>query len=310
MTLQQTLANFKGLGIANANITLWVFKKRPDSNDPGEMKYSTHWVKVANAVNSELRTIISGYQQTYVEVEEYSLLAQNNENSFLGVDLDETSFSKLKLLVDRPPEEHQAMDEKQLNNAVGYVVRVSTPNAVLYCVKKTTANWKTKRSKTLMNLVFRQQELNIEDNPAFSLERSFDFFVLSDHVLTPNKLAFESLLSFKASYKTAFAQLQVEPTFSGLFTNMQPIITYVGSNSIHLRRMSAIQSKGLHQDLNFLVRLKQVNQQKQWNIQFHDDGRINPTEGTVKTIIQVLLDHRLYSELSLNTYDVPSSTPV
>lgn len=311
MTIQNTFTDFKRLAIAGAEISLWVFKKRPDSNGgAGDIKYTAYWVKIADAVKAELRNIVVGYQNNYVEAEAYSLLAQNNENSFLGVDLQETNFDKLKLLIDRPPEEHQATDEKQLNNAVGYVVRISTPNTVLYGVKKTTANWKTKRARNLMNLVFRQQELDIEDNPAFSLERTFDFFVLSDHILTPNKAAFESLLSYKASYKTAFTQLQVEPSFSGLFTNLQPLVTYVGSNSIHLRRMSTIQTKGLYQDLNFLTRLKQVNQQKGWNIQFHDDGRIHPTEDTVKTIIQVLLDHRLFSELSLNTYDVQSTVPV
>lgn len=311
MTFEATLANFKGLGIDGANISLWVFKKRPDGNgNTGEPRYSAHWVKITDAVKAELKTIVKRYQDDYVEVEAYSLLSQNNENSFLGVNLDQTSFDKLKALVELPPEEHQATNEKHLNNAVGYVVRVSTPGAVLYGVKKTTANWKTKRAQSLMNLVFREQELDIEDNPAFSLERTFDFFVLADHVLTPNKAAFESLLSYKASYRTAFSQLQVEPSFSGLFTDMQPLITHVGSNSIHLRRMSTIQNKGLYQDLNFLARLRQVNQMKGWNIQFHDDGRIHPTAETVRTIIQVLLDHRLYSELSLNTYDVPSATPV
>lgn len=311
MTFEDTLADFKGVGIDAAEISLWVFKKRADiSGNAGEIKYSAYWVKIADAVKIELRKVIKRFQDDYVEVEGYTLLAQNNENSFLGVEVDETNFDKLKILVERPPEEHQATNEKQLNNAVGYVVRASTPGSVLYGVKKTAANWKTKRTKSLMNLIFREQELDIEDNPAFSLDRSFDFFVFSDHVLVPNKAAFESLLSYKASYKTAFIQLQVEPIFSGLFTDMQPLISYVGSNSIHLRRMATIQNKGLYQDVNFLARLRQVNQQKGWSIQFHPDGRIHPTEETIKVIMQVLLDHRLYSELSLNTYDVPSTTPI
>ncbi|MCE9569953.1 MAG: DUF4868 domain-containing protein [Rhodocyclales bacterium] len=312
MTFQQTLTAFKALDMAQTDIALWVFKKSHATNGAaGAVKYRAHWVKTTDAVKAELRTLIKSYQQTYVEVENYSLLAQNNENSFLAINASETTFDQLKLLVDAPPEEHQAIGAKQLNNAAGYVVRARMPDgAILYGVKKTAQNWKTKRSRTLLNLVFREQELDIERNPAFTLERTFDFFVLSDNVLTPNKLAFESLLSYKDSYKSAFKTLQMEPQFVALFTTMQPICDYVGSNSIQLRRMAVIQSKALYQDQAYLTRLRHVNAQRQWNIQFDDVGRIVPTSETARAILQVLLDHRLFSELSLETYDVPSAVQV
>jgi hypothetical protein len=57
-------------------------------------------------------------------------------------------------------------------------------------------------------------------------------------------------------------------------------------------------------------RLRQVNSERGWHIQFDPNGRIIATEETMKAIMQVLLDHRLYSELSLNTYDVPSTSAV
>jgi hypothetical protein len=308
----QTLASFKNLDIAPEDISLWVFKKRIVAlNATDTVKYRAFWVKTTNAVKAELIALVRNYQQSYIEVESYSLLAQNNENSFLAMDASETAFDQLKQLVDQPEEEHQASQERELNNAVGYLVRMRVPDGtVLYAVRKTTQNWKTKRSRNLLNLVFREQELDIEESPAFTLERTFDFFVLSGHLLTPNKLAFESLLSYKASYRTAFTTLQAEPHFADLFTDLQPLCAYVGNNSIQLRRMAVIQSKGLYRNTEYLTRLQQVNTQRNWNIQFDNNGRIVPTPETVKVIVQVLLNHRLFSELSLETYDVPSAVPV
>ena len=312
MSFSNTLTTFKNLDIASAELALWVFKKRQGTNGADStVRYKAHWVRTTYAVKEELKFLVQGYQETYIEVEDYSLLAQNNESSFLAISASETIFDQLKQLVDQPEEEHQASGERHLNNAIGYLVRMRlTDGTVLYAVRKTTQNWKTKRSRNLLNLVFREQELDVEENPAFTLERTFDFFVLSGDILTPNKLAFESLLSFKESYRAAFSTLQAEPQFVGIFSDLQPICEYVGSNSIQLRRMAVIQSKGLYRDPTYLTRLRQVNSQRNWNIQFDGNGRIVPTPVTVKAILQVLLDHRLFSELSLESYDVQSAIPV
>ena len=45
-------------------------------------------------------------------------------------------------------------------------------------------------------------------------------------------------------------------------------------------------------------------------ITIYPNGIITPTPETVKTIIIFLLDHRLKSELSLGTFDVPSSVSI
>ncbi len=312
MSFTNTLTTFKNLDITSAELALWVFKKSQVTNGTGiTVRYKAYWVRTTDAVKGELKALVQGYQETYIEVEDYSLLAQNNESSFLAISASETIFDQLKQLVDQPEEEHQANSERHLNNAIGYLVRMRlSGGTVLYAVRKTTQNWKTKRSRNLLNLVFREQELDVEENPAFTLERTFDFFALSGDILTPNKLAFESLLSFRESYRTAFTTLQNEPQFVEIFADLQPICAYVGSNSIQLRRMATIQSKGLYRDPTYLTRLRQVNTQRNWNIQFDSNGRIVPTPDTVRAILQVLLNHRLFSELSLESYDVPTAVPV
>lgn len=59
-----------------------------------------------------------------------------------------------------------------------------------------------------------------------------------------------------------------------------------------------------------MQRLRATNAVRNWQIQFDEQGRIIPTEDTIRTIIQVLLNHRLHSELSEADFDVPSASLV
>lgn len=101
-----------------------------------------------------------------------------------------------------------------------------------------------------------------------------------------------------------------EPEFVAIFANFDQLQQYVGTNSIQLRRMSAIRQKGFYKDNGFVARLVQCNQRENWGIEFDPQGKIVITSEKVKDIIQVLLDHRLKSELSLNTYDVPNTMAI
>ncbi|MNI99947.1 hypothetical protein D3C73_1591630 [compost metagenome] len=74
--------------------------------------------------------------------------------------------------------------------------------------------------------------------------------------------------------------------------------------------MAVIQQKAHYADVAYMTRLREVNQQQGWNIQFDETGRIVPTDESMRAIMQVLLNHRLYSQLSLDTFDVPSSEAV
>ncbi|WP_422614842.1 Kiwa anti-phage protein KwaB-like domain-containing protein [Methylobacter svalbardensis] len=71
-----------------------------------------------------------------------------------------------------------------------------------------------------------------------------------------------------------------------------------------------IRARGYYKNPNYLIRLRDVSSTREWGIQFDDSGRIIPTEETMRSIMHILLDHRLRSELSENQYDVPSTSPV
>ena len=308
MTIQDDLRGFKSFNSRDASVELWIFKKRPTTGDVNP--FTAVSVQASNALENELKGVVAGFQESFGDVENYDLLAQPNEGGFLGLSKVDTLFPRLSQLVERPHEECLAASVRQLNNAAGYVVCLRWGNDSLYCVKKTTSDWATRKKKGYMSIFFREAELDIQENPSFTVARSFDFFVHGDSILVANKAAFESLLNHKDTYEEAFVALQQEQPFVQAFSSLDEITQYVGTNAIQLRRMAVIKARGYYNNPGYMGKLRTVNDARGWGIAFDPQGKIVPTPETVKAIIQVLLDHRLRSELSDNQYDVQSTTPV
>lgn len=149
-----------------------------------------------------------------------------------------------------------------------------------------------------------------EDN-AFAIEKTFDFYAHQEHLFIASKRAFESAMEHRASYVQAFVGLRQNQMFARLFTNMQALIDHVGTNSIQLRRMARIEERALFIRPGFLDAVQTVSARRNWGLNFDPQTRqLIPCEQTIKTIMQVLLDHRLLSEVTELIYDVPDATQI
>lgn len=308
MTIEQDLQAFRSFDVTRAVGSLWVFKKRLAN---GQMNpFTAVSVLMGDSFRDQLKELVSNYQSSHTIAEKYNLLSQVSEGGLLAVSRLETLFPSLQKLIDQPLEESLVKDVKRLNNAAGYVFRLRFGESVIYCVKKTNADWTTRKKKGVMNLFFTETGLDIIESPSFSISRSFDFFVVGEHVFMSSKPAFESLLSHKDTYQDAYAALKLEPGFSAAIADFSQFDAFVGNNSTHLRRMAVIKARAYYNNPDYMVRLREINKLREWGIQFDDLGRIVATPEKMRDILHVLLDHRLRSELSENQYDVPSTTPV
>lgn len=308
MTVAQDLQAFGEFNIDQAVASLWVFKKRPAT---GQMNpFTAVSVVMSDTLRDQLKALASGYKASHTAFEDYSLLSQPGEGSFLAMASEQTLFQPLKGLIDQPLEECLVKNVKQLNNAAGYILRLRHGESIVYCVKKANSDWATRKKKGMMNIVFNGAGLDIVENPSFSISRSFDFFVTGSSVLMVNKSAFESVLSHKDTYEEAYAELKQEQGFVAAIADLAVFDAFIGRNATHLRRMAVIKARGYYQNPNYMARLREINGLRNWGIQFDEEGRIMATPETMSDILHVLLDHRLRSELSDNQYDVPSTTPV
>lgn len=305
MTPPQALAKLRDFDLEHAELSIWTFKKSTSN-----ARFRASSVVATPELKAELRSLATQWILRCTEVEDYGLLTAVNDNSCLHLESDETMFSALEDLVSQPPEEHLIEDVAGLEGSVGYLVRMTLGDDTLHCVCRLAADWKVKKRSSVLNLVLNRNELDLAGDQAFSIPKRFDFFAINNDILVTNKAAFESLLEYKQTYVTSFTELQADEGFQQVFTEMAVLVEYVGTNTTHLRRMAVVQERAHYKDQGFMQRLRQVNQERQWNIEFDADGKIIPSAETVRTIIQVLLNHRLHSELTNNDFDVPSASPV
>lgn len=304
--MQTNFTALRSFDYTNASLHLWVFKRSSTAK-----KFSAFYVRTDEVLNGFLRNVVLTETNRITEFSRYSYLSEVNENSCLAMSSAENEFSHLKIQVDRPEPECGVRSIKDLKGADGYVVKFTHNDQIIYAVKRSTSTWKTSYPKKFINMVFNNGELSAAEDNGFSIERNFDFYCASSTIFIASKRAFESAMNYRTAYTQAFEMLQQSPSFSTLFTDLQPLITYVGNNSIQLRRMAVIEQKGLYARQGFLSNLQRVNTAREWKINFDPiSHQIIACEQTARTILQVLLDHRLMSEVTSNIYDVPDAVQI
>ncbi|WP_267084299.1 DUF4868 domain-containing protein [Xanthomonas sacchari] len=302
----QALQALQDFDLDCAGVHLWVFKSSTTAS-----RFSANYVRIDEALEGRLREFAKTERTRMTEWIPYGHLAQPTDDGCLSVSIAETDFASLQALVDRPELEHPVIKRDQLKNAVGYVVKFYQEERVLYAVRRSPATWKTAyRKKGVINMAFQNGALSAVEDVDFTLEPGFDLFALDDALLVSDKRAFESMMKYRAGFVNAFGELREEEQFVSLFTDIAPLVAHVGSNGTHLRRMAVIQERRLYENPEYLGALREVCERRNWGIQFDPQGRIIPTEETVKVIIKLLLEQRLISEITDIMYDVPSGDRV
>lgn len=304
--MEQQFESLRTFDFANSLVFLWVYKRSSTMQ-----KFTAKYVQTDDTLNGALLQVVQNEISRITEYADYSYLAETNENSCLASPVAGSDFEYLKALVDRPEPDCRVSSIKELKNAHGYVVKFVCGSQTVYAVKKSSSNWKAAYLKTHINIVFRNGELSAAEDNAFAIEKNFDFYAYEQTLFIASKRAFESAMEHRASYALAFAGLQQNQAFFGLFTDMQPLIDYVGTNSIQLRRMARVEVRGLFSRPGFLGAVQSVSARRGWGLNFDPQTRqLIPCGQTIKTIMQILLDHRLLSEVTDLMYDVPDATPV
>jgi hypothetical protein len=290
----------------NSTVQLWVFKKSNTS-----AKFRAWHVRTDEQVENLFRDAIRSETSRISEKVTYSHLSQNNENSCLEHSLkDSEGFIALLQVVDAPEAENTDAKLKQLKGAVGYLVKFQSGNQTVYAVKKTAPTWKPTVRNKLINAIFVNGELSAVPDESFTFDSYFDFYCFNETIFVASKRAYESTVSDKMVYKRSFDDLTIDTQFLSVFSDVEPLKKYVGQNAIQLRRMTVIQQKALYRIPGFSEKVKTVSHARDWGINFDQNGKIAVCENTARIVIQVLLDHRLLSEITETIYDVPDAEAV
>jgi hypothetical protein len=301
------LTDLQTFDVAASDVSVWVFKT---SMSEGRPKFTGRWVGITEDLASELRGAVRTNLDGITETIEYDILAQNNEGSALTIMADETYAHLIAEQVTNETPARKARELKQLRNSKFYVAKLVHGDRTLLAVRKTDATWTTRKVTGRIAMVFRDEELDVDRDPIFTIEPFFDFFMLQDRIFVRSKAHFEAVLAYKAGHQEAFETLKAEAEFTAVFADVGPIAAFVGANKIHLRRALSIQQKGHYKDAKFMQALRAEHKNMNLAISFDDQGRIVPTLESCRHIFQALLDHRLESRTTSRMYDVPSTEPV
>lgn len=294
----------KDFDFNNSTVYLWVYK-----NSKRDIRFRTHYVQTDRELNDDFKSIANTELNRITEQSPYSPITQVNESGCLALTCNDTDFDLLKTQVNRLETENRVTSVDQLKGAKGYVVKFIHNNITVYGVRRSSPSFQTKYTKSFINIMFSNGILSgIQDNN-FSIKKDFDFYVINNSIFIANKRGFETAIQYKTAYTDAFNQLKQTPAFLSLFTEIQPVDEYVGTNSMQLRRMTVVEMRGIYDNPNFLASLQSVSNTRQWGINFDaTSGKIIPCADTMRIILQALLDHRLISEVTTNMYDVPDAT--
>lgn len=306
MPLPQKFVDFD---IDNAGVTVWLFKKSGGIGGTSPV-FTGRWIATTHELEAALKRAIVEARGAIEEVNPYSLLAQNNEASVLNIDTFETHADLIVTACADALQQRKVRDLRDIQNTEFYVIKLTSGGDVLHAVRKTDASWKSRKRGNFIDVLFRDESLELDDSPQFSLSKYVDFFIVDDQILIKEKGNFESVVSYRQAHEDDFAELQAEPLFSNLFTEIEPLVAFVGTNKIQLRRICTIRQKGHYRDNAFIDRLRQHHARYQLNLVFDANGKIEPTDETCSDIITALLDHRLSSAFSENVYNVPDATQV
>ncbi|MEO4028733.1 Kiwa anti-phage protein KwaB-like domain-containing protein [Chromobacterium vaccinii] len=299
-------AEWRSLNYDAATVQLWVFKK-----STSEAKFKAWHVRTDDAIEQLFRDTVKREVAATTEEIAYSPISQNNESSCLTHALAE-SVGLIALLnqVDVPEAENVDAELRHLKGAAGYLVKFQHGEQVVYAIRRTAPTWKPKVRNSLINAIFHNGELSATPEETFSFDSFFDFYCFNETIFVKAKRAYESTMSEKKVYQRSFEDLSVDPNFTSIFVDIQPLKDYVGSNAMQLRRITVIQQKALYQRAGFTGKVKTVNDARNFGLNFDAEGKIIVCPNTVKTIMQVLLDHRLLSEITDTIYDVPGAEVV
>ncbi|SMH62819.1 Kiwa anti-phage protein KwaB-like domain-containing protein [Azospirillum agricola] len=308
--LTRPLDHLNSFSLENASVTLWTFKKSQKSGQTLPT-FTGYWVEATDEVDNALKDAVRLERDRITETHEYGLLAQNNETSALTISSIETNSELILSQAADEIDSKKVKKVKNLQNTDFYAVKFVSGGKVLYSVKKTDYTWKTKKEKNAISIFFSDDQIGLSEDRSFSLSKYVDFFIIEGIVLITNKQNFESVLNYKKAHIEDFSSLQSEREFSSIFSDMSEIVTYVGANKMHLRRVSAIRQKGHYKNALFMDNLKNHHERFGLKINFDNDGKIIPCAETCKDIFVSLLDHRLISPFSNDhIYDVQNTDRV
>ena len=310
MPIREKFRNLKNLDLRNNIVSLAIIKEYKRQRIS---HYDVKYVQINESLENRLRNIIINKINNSNSFEEYTLDCPEPEGELVRtINYNETDFFRIyENLINLNPEENIIESVDELIKAKSYLIILRNNNNInVIGFKILPENWKMKKQKGLIPLLYKENRFeDLEDETIFSISNMVDFIYYDEYLFILSKKAFERGLNFREGMKSKAQQLYTEFQDLNLFVNLDILVNKVGDNLRYLRKVATIKNLGYYRNENFLNRLKQINETKGWGINFNNN-QIVITEDTLDTILTILQNKRLHSELSEEDFDVDNAKKI
>jgi hypothetical protein len=310
MTFRRVFRSLKELQIDNLYVSLAViqeYKRNRISH------YILKYVRIDDRLEVRLKNILKEKINQSNSIEEYEFdCPEPEEDQVRIIESNSTDFQKInEILVDLNPEEDVIIDVDDLVKAKSYIIILRSKSGIeLIGFKKIPENWKMKKQKGFIPLLYSDNMfVDLEVENVFSISSTLDFISFQNYLFILSKKAFESGLNFREGMISKAESFYEEVQEMALFDNLEILTTKVGNNLRYLKKIATIKNLGHYKDSQYLSKLKEVNDTKNWGIDFQN-GQINITPESLEDILIVLQNKRLHSEITEEDFDVESVKPL
>lgn len=307
MTNEEALIGLKTIKFGDCYVSLAIIKeyKRDRSSH-----YNVKYVQINPRLEGRLKNIIQKKIEASNTVEEYTFDCADPEADHIKtISYEETDFYQIyQKLLPLNPEEDIVEDEEELVRAKSYMIIIRDNDEIKAIGFKTLPeNWKMKKAKGLIPLMYVDNRFeDLDSNPIFSIANSIDFIYFSEYLFILSKKSFEAGLNFRKGMIEKSEEFYSEVEAVELFVNLDILKQKAGDNQRYLRKIATIKNLGYYKNQQFLNNFKLLSEAKNWGIEF-DDGHIVITEEKLDSILTVLQNKRLHSELTEEDFDVESA---
>lgn len=305
MSHRTILRNLKNLNLRRVEVSLAIVKEYKVNR---VSQYKIKYVPIDERLENRLRNIVTSKIESSNTVDEYSFdCPEPEEDQVRSIDSNQTDFYRIfEILGELNPEEDVIENVEDLvNGTKAYLIILRNREGIHVVGFKTIPeNWKMKKNKGLIPLLYRENRFeDLEDENVFSIASSVDLFYFDETLFILSKKDFEHGLNFREGMIAKADEMYQEVIQLNLFVNMDILTTRVGNNQRYLRKIATIKNLGHYRNPQFLQRMREVSGNKNWNIQF-ENGQIVFTDETLDTILSILQNKRLHSEITLEDFDV------
>ncbi len=307
MPLREKFSKLKKLSLKNAEITLVAIREYKQNKIA---KYIMKYIQIDEKLENRLRNIVLNKIENANTFEAYSVDSSEIEDDEIkGYPYEATDFYNIfAQLKELNPETDIITSIQDLLKTKSYMIIVRTISSIkLIGVKSIPENWKLKFSKGLIPLLFIENRFeDLEDEKIFNISNFLDFIYYDEVLFILSKKGFETALNFREGMIKKTDIFYNEASKLKLFLNIDILKEKVHKSPRYLRKVASVVNLGYYKDMTYLARLKEISLKKKWDLHF-DGQSIILTESNIDSVLSVLQNKRLHSELTDETFDVDSA---